>query len=393
MTSSSDTSRSPLLLMVAGAKGAIASTLAVAVTSLRHDPRLVLPSLTTAEKFPFIGPPQVLRMVGWDQGRKSLLESLKGHGVLSENIWKPHESELEKMGIEEAPDSSLDLKSQIKKVVEDIQGFQNRYPDSRPVFVNLLPAAIRQDLSLCKTQHQLHSELDPKTFPDMAYILAAIQCGLPVINFTPNEVEIPVVLKEVTERALPLCGRDGKTGQTYLKVVLASALKARRLFIDGWYSLNILGNADGENLAEPGKAEGKLLNKTELLDDLLGYRVGERYQTATHKVLIDYYPPRGDAKEAWDVIDFLGLFGLPMSLRLNLQGRDSILAAPMVLDLARWMAALHLAGKKGPIPELGFFFKKPVGNAPALTFQDQLHSLDELERTCESDFARKNPSL
>ena len=173
MTSSSDSSRSPLLLMVAGAKGAVASTLAVAVTSLRHDPRLVLPSLTTAEKFPFLGPPQVLRMVGWDKGRKNLLESLKGHGVLSENIWKPYESELEKMSIEEPPDSSLDLKSQIKKVVEDIQGFQNRYPDSRPIFVNLLPAAIRQDLSLCQTQHQLHSELDPKTFPDMAYILAA----------------------------------------------------------------------------------------------------------------------------------------------------------------------------------------------------------------------------
>jgi myo-inositol-1-phosphate synthase len=378
--------------MVAGAKGAIASTLAVAIAAIRHDPRLVLPSLTTADKFPFLGPPQALRMVGWDKSRKNLLESIKVHGVLSENIWQSHDSELEKILIEEDPDPSLELKDQVKKVAEDIQGFQNRYPDSLPIFVNLLPAAIRQDLSFCQTQNQLYSELDPKTFPDMAYIMAAIQCGLPVINFTPNEVEIPVILSEAVERALPFCGRDGKTGQTYLKVVLASAFKARSLFIDGWYSLNILGNSDGENLVEPGKAEGKLLNKTELLDDLLGYRVGERYHTATHKVLIDYYPPRGDAKEAWDVIDFLGLFGLPMSLRLNLQGRDSILAAPMVLDLARWMAALHLAGKKGPIPELGFFFKKPVGETPPLTFQDQLQSLTELERACESTFARRHPS-
>lgn len=377
--------------MVAGAKGAIASTLAVALTALRHDPQLVLPSLTTADKFPFLGPPQTLRMVGWDKCRKSLLESIKGHGVLSENTWKAHEAGLDKMFIKEAPDPSLDLKTQVKKLAEDMQGFQSRYPDSLPVFVNLLPAAIRQDLSLCQTLSQLHLELDPKTFPDMAYTLAAIQCGLPVINFTPNEVEIPVVLKEAVERDLPLCGRDGKTGQTFLKVVLASALKARSLFIDGWYSLNILGNADGENLVEPGKAEGKLANKTELLDELLGYRVGERYQTATHKVCIDYYPPRGDAKEAWDVIDFLGLFGLPMSLRLNLQGRDSILAAPMVLDLARWMAALHLTGKKGPIPELGFFFKKPVGPTPPLSFQDQLLCLDELERTCESAFAGRQP--
>lgn len=379
--------------MVAGAKGAIASTLAVAVTALRHDPRLVLPSLTTADKFPFLGPPQALRMAGWDKSQKNLLESIKGHGVLSENIWKAHDAGLDKIFVEEAPDPSLDLKTQVKKLVEDIQGFQSRYPDSLPVFVNLLPAAIRQDLRLCQTLSQLHSKLDPKTFPDMAYIMAAIQCGLPVINFTPNEVEIPVILNEAVERALPLCGRDGKTGQTFLKVVLASALKARNLFIDGWYSLNILGNADGENLVEPGKAEGKLANKIELLDELLGYRVGERYQTATHKVFIDYYPPRGDAKEAWDVIDFLGLFGLPMSLRLNLQGRDSILAAPMVLDLARWMAALHLTGKKGPIPELGFFFKKPVGDIPPLTFQDQLHCLDELERVCESTFAGRQPSL
>ena len=392
MTPFSDSSRSPLLLMVAGAKGAIASTLAVAIAAIRHDPRLVLPSLTTADKFPFLGPPQALRMVGWDKSRNNLLESIKAHGVLSENIWQSHDSELEKILIEEAPDPSLDLKDQVKKVAEDIQGFQNRYPDSLPIFVNLLPAAIRQDLSLCQTQNQLYSELDPKTFPDMAYIMAAIQCGLPVINFTPNEVEIPIILNEAVERALPFCGRDGKTGQTYLKVVLASAFKARSLFIDGWYSLNILGNSDGKNLVEPGKAEGKLLNKTELLDDLLGYRVGERYHTATHKVLIDYYPPRGDAKEAWDVIDFLGLFGLPMSLRLNLQGRDSILAAPMVLDLARWMAALHLAGKKGPIPELGFFFKKPVGDIPPLTFQAQLLCLDELERACESTFARRQPS-
>jgi myo-inositol-1-phosphate synthase len=97
-------------------------------------------------------------------------------------------------------------------------------------------------------------------------------------------------------------------------------------------------------------------------------------------VHIDYYPPRGDAKEAWDVIDFSGILGLPMSLRLNLQGRDSILAAPMVIDLARWVTALHMAGIGGPVGELGFFFKKPVGENPGLTFQDQLLALDRLEQ-------------
>ena len=110
--------------------------------------------------------------------------------------------------------------------------------------------------------------------------------------------------------------------------------------------------------------------------------VGERYQAAAHKVHIDYYPPRGDAKEAWDVIDFLGLFGLPMSLRLNLQGRDSILAAPLVLDLARWMIVLQKAGKSGLVPELGFYFKKPLGDNPSLTYEDQLVGLHNLEESC-----------
>jgi myo-inositol-1-phosphate synthase len=166
-------------------------------------------------------------------------------------------------------------------------------------------------------------------------------------------------------------------------VVLASALKARRLSVDGWYSLNILGNADGKNLMEPERAAGKVANKTDLLDDILGYPIGERYGSPTHKVHIDYYPPRGDAKEAWDVIDFRGLFDLPMSIRLNLQGRDSILAAPMALDLGRWMAALQLAGHCGPVPELGFYFKKPVGPKAPRTFQEQLNSMDLLERRCE----------
>jgi myo-inositol-1-phosphate synthase len=214
-----------------------------------------------------------------------------------------------------------------------------------------------------------------------------------VVNFTPNEIEIPSLLHEAAERGVPLAGRDGKTGQTYLKVVLASALKARKLYVDGWYSLNILGNADGKNLMEPGKAEGKLMNKTEILDEILGYSVGERYQAASHKVHIDYYPPRGDAKEAWDVIDFLGLFGLPMSLRLNLQGRDSILAAPLVLDLARWMAALQRSGKSGLVPELGFYFKKPLGDKPFLTFEDQLTGLHDLEESCNRILSPPQASL
>jgi myo-inositol-1-phosphate synthase len=223
--------------------------------------------------------------------------------------------------------------------------------------------------------------------PDLEYALAAILSGVPVVNFTPNIVEIPVLLKEADKKGIPMAGRDGKTGQTYFKVVLASALKARNLRVDGWYSLNILGNADGANLMDPAHAAEKLSNKTNLLDDILGYTVGENYGAPAHKVHIDYYPPRGDAKEAWDAIDFKGLFGLPMSIRLNLLGRDSILAAPLVLDLARWMAALQMAGRCGPVAELAFYFKKAVGDFPPQTFQDQVIGLSRLAKECEEKIA------
>ena len=376
--------------MVAGAKGAVASTVAVAVAALCGRADTVLPSLTTAAKFPYLGPPERIVMTGWDKSARSLSESVAYHRVLEERIWASHEAELQGMPILKAPGAGSDLKSCVKQLTEEIEAFKKQYPGYLPVMINLLPASLRFDPGGCLTMSDLYSQCSPEVLPDMAYAVAALQTGVPLVNFTSNEVEIIPVSRLAIESSVPLCGRDGKTGQTYLKVVLASALKARSLFVDGWYSLNILGNSDGENLADPARAEGKLMNKTQLLDDILGYHVGERYNSASHKVRIDYYPPRGDAKEAWDVIDFMGLFGLPMSLRLNLQGRDSILAAPMVLDLARWMAALKKAGRSGPVGELGFFFKKPVGDYVAVTFQDQLKGLGELESLCDRSCAPDN---
>ena len=381
--SKSDYSKSqPLLLLVAGAKGAVGSTLTVAATAIRSHPEAVLPTLTTAQMFPHLGPIQEAYVAGWDIAERSLGEAIAAEGVLPENIWKPHAGELDQVQLRLAPPASLGLQGQVEQLKLDIKEFRDNHPHAQAVFINLLPACVPGDLAHCRSLAQLYSEADPAGFPDLSYTIAAILAGVPVVNFTPNEVEIPVIMHEAVKQSVPISGRDGKTGQTYLKVVLASALKARNLLVDGWYSLNILGNADGKNLMDPEKAAGKLTNKTEILDDILGYKVGERYDISTHKVQIDYYPPRGDAKEAWDVIDFLGLFGLPMSIRLNLQGRDSVLAAPLALDLARWMVALQMAGRSGPIPELGFFFKQPVGDNPPVTFQDQVARLLGLEREC-----------
>ena len=380
-----------LLLLVAGAKGAIGTTLAAAVAAMQENPSLILSGLTTADKFPFLGDCSSVAMAGWDRSHDDITGAIAHHGVLPEGMWRPHEARLAQIPVFDAPEATLSLADQIKQLQRDIQGCHDRYPEARPVLVNLLPAACDiSDPAHYETVDQLITETGAGILPDLAYVVAAIDAGIPVVNFTPNTVELPAICNLAVTKGVPIAGRDGKTGQTYFKVVLASALKARGLYVDGWYSLNILGNADGLNLMDPDNACGKLNNKTHLLDDILGYPVGERYGRSAHKVHIDYYPPRGDAKEAWDVIDIRGIFGMPMSLRLNLQGRDSILAAPMALDLARWAAALQAAGFAGPVPDLGFYFKKPVGDDAPLTFEDQLTALERLEALIESRIDEKS---
>jgi myo-inositol-1-phosphate synthase len=382
MSRTDNTDPAALLVLVAGAKGAVASTLAAAVTVMQHDPASVVPSLTTGQLFSYLGPLQATRLAGWDNVDESLTAAIEKHGVIPESIWKAHARDFDRIPVLRAPAPTAGLQAQVEQILRDISDFKSQNPGARAVFVNLLPAAAPHKLAECDSLAKLYTAAQTAVMPDLAYSLAAIAAGVPVVNFTPNTVEIPLLLDEAVRQGVPVAGRDGKTGQTYLKVVLASALKARHLLIDGWYSLNILGNADGANLMDPDRAAGKLSNKTQLLDDILGYRVGENYGAPAHKVHIDYYPPRGDAKEAWDAIDIKGMFGLPMSIRVNLLGRDSILAAPLVLDLARWAAALQLAGRCGPVPELGFYFKKTVGESPPLTFQDQITSLARLEREC-----------
>jgi myo-inositol-1-phosphate synthase len=378
----SDPSGTPLLL-VAGAKGAVASTLALAVAALGKNPESVLSSLTTQDKFPFLAPWENIRMAGWDNDPQNLTSAALCQGIVPDPLCRRYAADLEHIDIRPAPSDTQSLPDRVARLIADIRSFKAAHSGAQAVFVNLLPAASNIDLEACADIDELYRKArDLPLIPDLAYALAAVLSDTPVVNFSPNPIEIPALLKEAAERGVPIAGRDGKTGQTYLKVVLASALKSRKMIVDGWYSLNILGNADGRNLMDPERAAGKVSNKTELLDEILGYPVGHRYGVSAHKVHIDYYPPRGDAKEAWDVIDFRGLFDLPMSIRLNLQGRDSILAAPLVLDLARWMAALQMAGRGGPVPELGFFFKKPVGQNPPFTFQDQLNNLEMLERFC-----------
>jgi myo-inositol-1-phosphate synthase len=368
----------PLLLLIAGAKGAIGSTLALASLVMRRQPGLIIPYLTTAGLWSDLGASETVQVAGWDVNPGSMSEAMTLHRVVPERLWRGNREALDALPVAAPPEDTQPVDRQIDALMRDMDGFRRIYPDARPVLINLLPAC--PGCSLAAGDAPAGGQ--PQRFPDRLYVRAAIQSGIPVVNFTPNALQDAGLVAEAAQKGLPLVGRDGKTGQTYFKVVLASALKARHLKVDGWYSLNILGNADGRNLMDPDCARGKLANKTELLDEVLGYRVGEAYGESAHKVHIDYYPPRGDAKEAWDVIDIQGLFGLPMSIRVNLQGRDSILAAPMALDLARWVVLLQVVGRGGAVPELGFFFKKPEGAHASATFEDQLRDLKELEAFC-----------
>ena len=381
-TLESITSR-PLLLLIAGVKGAIGSTMVLASHIMRRQPEMITPYLTTTALWSEGGAAAPVRVAGWDVSQQSLSKTLALHRVVPESLWRQDRDLLDDIQLAPAPKAGLSVSAQVDQLLEDIDVFRKTWPDAQPVMIDLLPACSECGLAT----GDAIDKMDGGRFPDLAYARAAIAAGLPVVNFTPNDLGDPALLESAAEKGLPLVGRDGKTGQTYFKVVLASALKARQLRVDGWYSLNILGNADGRNLMDPDCARGKLANKTELLDDVLGYRVGEAYGESAHKVHIDYYPPRGDAKEAWDVIDIKGLFGLPMSIRVNLQGRDSILAAPMALDLARWVLLLQAAGRGGAVPELGFFFKKPEGETPATTYEDQLRALKKLEAFCREKLA------
>ncbi|MEW6261121.1 MAG: inositol-3-phosphate synthase [Thermodesulfobacteriota bacterium] len=371
-------STQPLVILVAGIGGAIGSTLCLAVETLKSSPELVLPYLTTEALFPNI-PPADTHVAGWDLPEAmDLNAALRRHGVVPEAIHDAFLHPISAITVFKAPSPELGLNHALNQVCRDIQTIQSRHPNAAMVLVNLLPAAPQPQPAPDSKSLAAWYATHPVPFPDLVYALAAIESGIPVVNFTPNGVEMDWVVDRAVQQGVPMCGRDGKTGQTFYKQVLASAWKARKLKITGWYSLNILGNADGANLMNPACASGKIANKTEILEEILGYPL----PPDCHKVHIDYYPPRGDAKEAWDVIDFEGLFGLPMSMRIDFQGRDSVLAAPMVMDLARWMTVLHQKGKRrGLVPELAFFFKKPLGNDPPVSFPDQLLRLAELSHS------------
>jgi len=208
---------------------------------------------------------------------------------------------------------------------------------------------------------------DDAIAPSMLYAWAAIMEGVAYCNGAPNlAVDIPALTSLAEQRGVAISGKDFKTGQTWLKTVLAPGIKARMLGLAGWYSTNILGNRDGEVLEDPGSFKTKEESKLSVLHDILQpEKYPDLYKDFSHVVRINYYPPRGDNKEGWDNIDIVGWMGYPMQIKVNFLCRDSILAAPLVLDLALFSDFAQRAGMKGIQEWLSFFYKSPM-TAPGL---------------------------
>lgn len=251
-------------------------------------------------------------------------------------------------------------------LIEDIQKFKKEQNLDRLVTIWCASTEIymkrdpvHQTLeSLEKAMKENH----PAIAPSMIYAYASIAAGVPFANGAPNlTVDIPAMVEFSREKGVPIAGKDFKTGQTLMKTILAPGLKARLIGLNGWFSTNILGNRDGEVLDDPESFKTKEESKLGVLEYILQPEVyPELYKNLYHKVRINYYPPRGDNKEGWDNIDIFGWLGYPMQIKIDFLCRDSILAAPLVLDLALFLDLAQRCGMKGIQEWLSFYFKSPM---------------------------------
>jgi myo-inositol-1-phosphate synthase len=251
-------------------------------------------------------------------------------------------------------------------LVEDIEGFRSDSRVNRLVMiwcgsteVWIERAEAHQGIKEFETGLRAN---DPAIAPSMIYAYAALKCHIPFVNATPNLcIDIPALVQLAEANGVPVAGKDLKTGQTLVKTVLAPGLTARLLGLRGWFSSNILGNRDGQVLDDPGSFKTKESVKLSVLEHILEPELyPELYGNFHHAVRINYYPPRGDNKESWDSIDLTGWLNYPMQIKVNFLCRDSILAAPLVLDLALFIDLAHRAEMKGIQDWLSFYFKYPM---------------------------------
>ena len=255
---------------------------------------------------------------------------------------------------------------QARELMEEMETFQREHGVDRLVLVwcgstemHMLPSEVHQSLDAFEEGLKRSDEAIPSS---MIYAYAALSLGIPYANGAPNlTLDVPALRELAGRKRVPICGKDFKTGQTLMKTIIAPGLKARLLGLQGWFSTNILGNRDGEVLEDPECFKTKEVSKLSVLEHILQpHLYPDLYEGFHHQVRINYYPPRGDNKEGWDNLDIFGWLGYPMQIKIDFLCRDSILAAPLVLDLALFLDLARRAGMHGIQEWLSFYFKSPM---------------------------------
>jgi myo-inositol-1-phosphate synthase len=338
---------------------------------------------------------------GWDPISANVLEAARTCGVLEERDLAPLSAELEAIVAMDAVFDQAWVKKlsgtrvkpvsskwdQARSLIDDIERFRSEKDCDRLVMVWCGSTEAYQEPSdVHATVESFEAGLqssDENISPSQIYAYAALVSDVPFANGAPNlAVDVPCMLELAADRGVPIAGKDFKTGQTLMKTLLAPGLKARMLGLRGWYSTNILGNRDGEVLDDPENFKTKEVSKLGVLDTILQPEAyPDLYGNIDHVVRINYYPPRGDNKEGWDNIDIFGWLGYPMQIKVDFLCRDSILAAPIVLDLALFLDLSARAGQSGVQEWLSFYLKAPQAATEAGPEHDLFIQQTKLKNT------------
>lgn len=380
-------------IAVIGLNGAVATTAAAGIAMIRAGSNDLSGLPLASRDVEGMAAYRDLHFGGWDLSHEDLATAALKHGVLTESDLANGASSLADMRPWPAVGSTdfcanIDgankiaapgHRAAVQHIQDDLARFKTEQNLDRVVMINLASTERKADLgadaltSVEGFERGLDGD-DAAISPAMLYAYAAIASDTPYANFTPSVAADVAPLAELArQRGVPIAGKDGKTGQTLLKTVIAPALRDRALHVDGWFSTNILGNSDGLALDDPKSLASKVDTKKSVLDQILGYPVED------HIIMIHYYKPRGDNKEAWDNIDLTGFLGQKMQLKLNFLCKDSVLAAPLAIEIARCLALAQTRGEGGVQDQMGIFFKMPQtadGGEPIHAFGEQQLILD-----------------
>ncbi len=404
-------------VLIVGLNGAISSTFLAGVFAIQKGLAKPIGSLTqmgtvrigkrSDNNFPLIKDFVPLTSVddlifgGWDIRDESCYEAAQYAKVLNENDLNNAAEELKSI----KPMKGVFDQTYVKRLTgtyvkegktkydlmmklrEDIQSFKTQHSLDRVVVI--WAASTETFISVGEVHKTKEAFIKgmknnhPEISPSMLYAYASIAEGAPYFNGSPSlSVDAPAIVEFANEMGVPVAGKDFKTGQTLVKTVIAPMLKARLLGLNGWFSTNILGNRDGEVLDDPGSFKTKEESKLSVIDSILQPELyPDLYGTYYHKVRINYYPPRGDNKEGWDNIDIFGWLGYPMQLKINFLCRDSILAAPIVLDLILFADLAKRSGMKGIQDWMSLFFKSPMHSDDVVPEHDLFIQMMKLKNT------------